>query len=256
MSYTTYITNKCCGDDFGSQYYYLIAILLNCYANGYTFVYNKLTHMENNYDNIERMENLMNLRPHFTPFGDESLNNAFITIYDMTIKNVIHANIDYYTSDEYMRRIKDMFWANKDAHTLFDNNGKLNVVLYLPENASVLPNDPENATVLPNDPENATVLPYDIYVNTIQTLRDQYNGNLTFHIYAQGSIDAFQCFSAEEDTIIHMNENIESTFISMVAADMLIVTNSSLSYTAALLSNGIIYYQSNINPPRNTWISL
>ena len=182
------------------------------------------------------MENLMNLRPHFTPFGDESLNNAFITIYDMTIKNVIHANIDYYTSDEYMRRIKDMFWANKDAHTLFDNNGKLNVVLYLPE--------------------NATVLPYDIYVNTIQTLRDQYNGNLTFHIYAQGSIDEFQCFSAAEDTIIHMNENIESTFISMVAADMLIVTNSSLSYTAALLSNGIIYYQSNTNPPRNTWISL
>jgi hypothetical protein len=202
------------------------------------------------------MENLMNLRPHFTPFGDESLNNAFITIYDMTIKNVIHANIDYYTSDEYMRRIKDMFWANKDDHTLFDNNGKLNVVLYLPENATVLPNDPENATVLPNDPENASVLPYDIYVNTIQTLRDQYNGNLTFHIYAQGYIDAFQCFSAAEDTIIHMNENIESIFISMVAADMLIVTNSSLSYTAALLSNGIIYYQSNTNPPRNTWISL
>jgi hypothetical protein len=236
---STYITNKCYGDDFITQYKYLIDILLICYANGYEFVYNKLTHIENNYENdphfVEDMENLMNLRPHFTPFGHESLNNAFITIYDNTVKNIINENIDYYASDTHMRKIKEMFWANKNRNNLFDNNGKSHVVLYLPENVSVFP--------------------HYIYINIIKQLRDQYHGNLIFHIYVNDSIHQFQSYIAD-DTLLHMNENIESTFISMVGADMLIMSNNLLSYTAALLSDGIIYNLSNDNPPRNTWISL
>ena len=242
-STTTYITNKCYGNDFGSQYKYLIDILLMCYANGYEFVYNKITHMENNYDNdpafIEKMENLMNLRPHFTPFGDESLNNAFITIYDMTVKNVISANMDYYVTDENLGRIKQMFWANKDRTNLFDNNGKTNVVIYIPEDT------------------NTAYGP--IYMKMIQILRDNQstliqNGDLLFHIYSRGSIDDFQSYNAE-DIILHINEDIESTFIHMVAADIFILTNNLFCYSAALLSNGIVYNYSNENPSRNTWIS-
>jgi hypothetical protein len=237
MSSTTiYITNKCYGDNFGSQYHYLIAILLTCYASGYEFIYNKLTQIENNdLDYIERMENLMNLRPHFTPFGDESLNNAFITIYDMTVKHVMNSNIDYYAKDTHLLKIKEMFWANKDRTNVFDNNGKTNVAVHI---------------------SNATP------IDSIQRLRDEYNilsenGNLIFHIYSDDStsMDLFQSYIAD-DIIIHMNEDIESIFISMVAADMLITSNSYLSYTAALLSDGIIYYHSNENPPRNAWISL
>jgi hypothetical protein len=227
---TSYVTNKCGGYDFVHQYKYLIDILLICYANGYEFVYNKLTNTEYNYQNdppefVERMENLMNLRPYFTPFGDPSLNGAYIAIYDTTVKYIINSKVDYYTADEYMGRIRNMFWANKDSHTLFDNNGKTNVVV-----------DINGSNHLGN-------------IFAMNKLRNEYNtlsenGNLIFHIYTRDSNISMELsgYYSGEDTIIHINQNIESIFIHMVAADMLIIANSLFSYTAALLSNGIVYY--------------
>jgi hypothetical protein len=208
--------------------------------------------MEHNYHNdpvfMERIENLMNIAPYFKPFGDESLNDAFITIYDMTAKYVIDNNVDFYATDEYLNRIKEMFWANKDRTNLFNNNGKTNVAVHVRR-----PNIVDNRVLGSDTPD-------DFYLNAIQRIRNEYselsqNGNLVFHIYSQGSLDLFQSYIAD-DTELHIDEEIEPTFISMVAADMLITSFSSLSYIAGFLSDGIIYYHPFWHPPRNNWIRL
>jgi hypothetical protein len=249
---TSYISNKCNGDGFGSQFQYLISILLICYRSGYQFVYNKLTSMEHNYDNdpdfIEKMENLMNLRPYFVSFGDESLQDAYISIYDMTAKYVIDNNINDYARDEYLDQIKTMFWANKNRNTVFPQ----------------IEGEPQTTHVAvhvrrPNSDDNRVLgsdTPDQFYLDAIQRIRNEYPDlKLVFHIYSQGSLDLFQCYVAE-DTILHIDEPLETTFISMVAADMLITSFSSLSYIAAFLSDGIIYYHHFWHPPRSKWICL
>ena len=47
--------------------------------------------------------------------------------------------------------------------------------------------------------------------------------------------------------------NIFDTFTEMVAADALIMSRSSFSYSAAVLSDGDIYYQKFWHPPMKHW---
>jgi hypothetical protein len=249
---THYISNKCNGDGFGSQFQYLVSILLICYRNGYQFAYNKLTSMEHNYENdpdfMEKMENLMNLRPHFISFDDAVLQDAYITIYDMTAKYVIDNNINDYARDEYLDQIKTMFWANKNRNAVFPQiEGEpktTHVAVHIRRLNSV-----DNRTT-------GTDTPDQFYLDAIQRVRNEHPDlKLMFHIYSQGSLDSFQCYVAE-DTVLHIDESIETTFIGMVASDMLITSFSSLSYIAAFLSDGIIYYHPFWHPPRSTWICL
>ena len=44
------------------------------------------------------------------------------------------------------------------------------------------------------------------------------------------------------------------TFIGLVAADILITSRSSFSYSAAIISDGEIYYQQFWHPPGDKWI--
>jgi len=73
-----------------------------------------------------------------------------------------------------------------------------------------------------------------------------------FHIYSQGEDKNFEIFKAK-DTILHLNEELPLTFISMVAADILVTSASSISYAAALLSDGVIYYKRFWHNPRKEW---
>jgi hypothetical protein len=64
-----YITNNCSEDGFGSQYQYLLELILICYKNGYNFVYTPLDKIEHNYNNdpdfYNKMEYLMNIKSSF-----------------------------------------------------------------------------------------------------------------------------------------------------------------------------------------------
>jgi hypothetical protein len=58
----------------------------------------------------------------------------------------------------------------------------------------------------------------------------------------------------KEGLCFHLNENMFDTFTGLVAADILVTSRSSFSYTAAILSDGIIYYQPFWHPPGEKWI--
>lgn len=247
-----YITNKCNGDGFGSQFQYLISIILIAYRNGQEFVYNKLTNMEHNYDDdpdfMEKIENLMNIRPYFIPFGDDSLADAYLTIYDMTAKYVIDGNVDYYATDEYLERIKIMFWANKNRTNVFPQIEGEQLTTHVAVHIR-RPNQDDNRILGSDTPDQ-------FYLNSIQRIRNEHPDlKLLFHIYSQGSLDAFQMY-VSEDSILHIDESLEKTFIDMVAADMLVTSFSSLSYIAGFLSDGLVYYHHFWHPPRNKWIRL
>ena len=71
-------------------------------------------------------------------------------------------------------------------------------------------------------------------------------------IFSRGDKDDFKLFNKGNITL-HLNESLEESFIQLVYADILITAPSSLSYTAALLSNNTIYYVDCLNPKLPHW---
>ena len=280
-----YVTNITLSDGFGSQFQHIISVLLICYRSGFFFAYNSLKTMAHNYnddpDFLEKMEDLMNIRPHFISKDDESLKDEHITVCDMTAKYVIDKNVNEYATDDSLGQIKTMFWANKckaDVFAAYPN--RINVAVHVRRANS------HDVRVEGTDTSD------DFFLRAIQRVRDEHNTNdsrlrpssfslssknesfsthapffnpeniqnshikpLLFHIYSQGPMEKFSCYLAE-DTVLHIDEDLAPSFLAMVASDILVTSFSSLSYIAAFLNDGVVYYHPFWHPPRQKWIIL
>lgn len=235
-----YYTNTQGLDGFGAQYQRIILNYIYCKINNLQFVYNPFLKIEHNYNKdplfIENIENLINLKKNITNNCQE-LNTQFIN-FGIVCK-FFESNIDFYCQSEHMQFIKNCFWQNKERD--YFKNGKINVAVHVRR-----PNPHDNRKQGSDTPDN-------YYLNIIRIIREKYKKiDLLFHIYSQGEDKNFEIFKAE-DTILHLNEELPLTFISMVAADILVTSASSLSYAAALLSDGVIYYKRFWHNPRKDW---
>ena len=243
------VTHISLSDGFGSQFQHIISVLLICYRNGYQFAYNPITKMEHNYTNdphfIEKMEELMNIKPYFRTRYDKLFEQNAITECDMTAKYVIDSDINHYASPTLLKPIQTMFWANKDRENVF-TNGKTNVAVHIRRMNKI------DITLPYVEPERVNTTD-DFYLDAIQRVRNTFpEKDLEFHIYSQGNMELFNCYKSK-DSVLHIDEDISKTFVEMVAADILITSFSSLSYSAALLSEGIIFYHPFWHPPRSDW---
>ena len=77
------------------------------------------------------------------------------------------------------------------------------------------------------------------------------------HIYSQGVAEKFAGFLANQyfgkDIVLHLNDTIEHTYLGMAAADILITSASSFSYSAAFFSDGDIFYTQFWHKPCSWW---
>jgi hypothetical protein len=177
-------------------------------------------------DNITNINNTMNI---------ELINYSYI-------QNYIETNIDSICESEHMNFIKECFWKNKNRN--FFNNNKLNVAVQIRR---------ENSHDYGLAGERATT-PNNYYLNIMNSIKQKYNNKeIVFHIYSQGNIIDFQELE-NNDVIFYLNQNIIDTFIGMVSADILVISPSSFSYIAALISDGEIYYKPFWHNPRKNWI--
>jgi hypothetical protein len=236
MSYT-HETRK---DGFGAQYQGIITTILICHEHKLNYIYSPLQQVEHNYDNdlnyINKLEILMNLKDNLKT-ESESLRMIF-----GHLSNTFESNIDRYCSSNAMKFIKDCFWKNKERDH-FKNN-KTNIAVQIRRE-----NSHDNGCA--GDRANT---PNEYYKKIMDKIRDEHSDKLIqFHIYSQGHSDKFQDLVGE-DIQFHLNEEITSTFIGMVAADILILSPSSFSYVAGLLSDGKIYYKKFWHQKKKEWI--
>lgn len=230
------------GDGFGALYQNIIYAILYAEACGLTYVHKPIESIAHNYDNepgfVSNLETLMNIQDYYKNTNNDKveseleLDNRYMYWY-------IEQNIDKYANGNSIKIIKDLFWENKNKN--FFNNNNLNVAVHIRR-----PNIEDNRIEGANTPDT-------YYLNVIQTIRNKYDKNLLFHIYSQGDIANFKCF-INDDVVFHLNENICDTFIGMVAADIFVMSASSFSYSAALVSDGIIYYLPFWHPPLQKWL--
>ena len=76
-----------------------------------------------------------------------------------------------------------------------------------------------------------------------------------FHIYSLGKPEDFSEFS-KFPCKYHFEDDTFTSFIGMAYAHILIMSPSSYSYTAGLLSNGIVMYKPFWHPPLKHWFVL
>lgn len=242
MADATY-TNMQCTDGFGAQYQKIIQTYIFCKLKKLHFVYRPFQTIEHNYDNNlmynTMLENTINLKNNIE--NDEQCLAKEID-FGKYIRGWFDNNIDNCCKSEHMAFIKKCFWENKSKNVF--NNQDLNVAIHIRR---------ENLHDNGRAGERITT-PNEYYLKIMNTIRNKHDNNkqLKFHIYSQGNISNFKIL-ANEDVMFHLDEDICKTFIELVGADVLVTSPSSLSYVAALISDGEIYYKPFWHEPCSHW---
>lgn len=239
------VTNPLRRDGFGGQFQTIIYSAIYAELNGKAYRYTPFTSMEHNYDNdsqfLQKKEELINFIGNFEINKNLSIQSTgshcdYIRFFEN--------NLQRCADSLSLKKIKQVFRSNKERIDYFDDE-HLNIAVHIRR-----PNPHDSRIEGTNTPDR-------LYINIINALRDFYSpANLLFHIYSQGDVEAFKTTFCEKDIVFHINEPLEKTFTSLVLADVLVTSPSSLSYTAGILSEGTVYYVPFWHPPLPHWITI
>lgn len=240
MNYTVIKTS----DGFGAQYQKTIQTYIFCKLNNLNFLYRPFDKVEHNYDNDinynNKLEELINLKNNIENIDNKK--NINIIDYNTIIRPFFDNNIDLCCDNIHMKFIKDCYWKNKD--TDYFKNNKFNVSIHIRR---------ENIVDNGKAGERVTT-PNKYYINIMNNIRANHKEkDILFHIYSQGNIEHFKEFK-NDDVIFKINEDIFNTFMGLVSSNILVISSSSFSYVAALITNGEVYYKSFWHNPRKNWI--
>jgi hypothetical protein len=230
------------GDGFGAQFQEIIcSIVISEYKNE-KYIHFPIKKIEHNYDNdpnfLLNIEKLMNLVSYKISENNYS-NINYLKMHETYIE--FDKNINIYVNSLSMINLKKTFRKNKQKYFSDDY---INVAIHI------------RRLNIDDNRIEGTNTPDSYYINIISIIRKKYINNdkkLKFHIFSQGEISSFDCY-INNDVIFHINSDIFSTFTMMVYADILVMSASSFSYSAALLSDGIIYYHHFWHIPCDKWI--
>jgi hypothetical protein len=230
-------------DGFGGQYQAIITTYLYCKDNNLEYVYSPFIDVEHNYSNdfnfINKLEYLINLKDNIQ---NKNENSYVQELLGGNIRPIFENNINKYCNSQNMQFIKDCFWKNKNKN--FFNNSKINISIHIRRE-----NQHDNGRA----GERVTT-PNAYYLSLMNIIRKKHNEqNLLFHIYSQGDVINFKDFE-NDDVEFHTNEELTTTFIGLVAAEILIISPSSFSYVAGLISDGIVFYKRFWHNPKKEWI--
>lgn len=232
-----YRTHQPRSDGFGRHYKAIILTYVYCMYKGYTYVYRPLGTVAHNYDNdstyVDRLENLINVKPYLKVLNDVPCD--WIK-GKMIIKDIKH---NPKILENNIKPLRDMYWKNKEMD--FFKNDKINISVHIRKG------NKGDKLVKP------IIIQHEFYLKIIDKLKHKYSNTL-FHIYSQGHENDFLEFK-DDNTIFHLNEDIVSTFQGMVAANVLVISESALSYTAGLISSGEVHCTRKSEfTPLSSWI--
>lgn len=238
-----YITSSSRTDGFGAQYQQILAVILYAEHKNMKYAHRQFSQVEHNYNNddsfLENIEKLINLRDNYQDYS--KIPSEDITeIGAPEIYHDFDRRIDEYLESESIQNIRRIFWSNKDRDVF--KNTFLNVAVHVRR-----PNSHDNRLEGADTPDS-------YYLNAINHIRNNYS-NVRFHIYSQGDEKDFEVYKAD-DTELHLNTELSETFTQMVGADVLVMSRSSLSYAAAMLSTGIVYYLEFWHKKASKWLQV
>lgn len=240
-----YVTNPARDDGFGGQFQTIIIAMMYAELEDKTFLYTPFRGMAHNYSGdpefLQKKEQLINLIAYF-PLNDnlelqnELSVNFLVGFFEQNVKPCVATNA--------YKTVKQLFRLNKNRAQYFDDQ-HFHVAVHIRR-----PN-PHDCRV------DGTNTPDSVYLNIINSLREKHSAkNPLFHVFSQGNLNQFKEVYQGEDIRFHIDESVEDTFTALVLADALVLSRSSLSYVAGLLSEGEVYYMRFWHAPLPWWINV
>ena len=222
MSNNTWVCRPEQEDGFGSQFQHIIACILFSRHYNMEYVHRPLELVEHNYDNnskfVENLNSLIKIKSTYRRLNEVPSIEYKNKCTQKNFKKLLDMHVDEWLQDPVLDELRDVFKPPKREY--------VHVAIHVRKT-----NKQDNRHVFDQD---------DDIIALMHTLAKD---NIQFHIYSQGDQANFQKFLVFPGIKWHLNEDITTTFRDMVNADILIIAKSSLSYAAALLNKGMIYYQ-------------
>jgi hypothetical protein len=241
-------------DGFGENFKLLIYSVMFAELHGCKFLYTPFKQMEHNYDMdpeyLAKKEHLINFIGNFeqVPNEDDTNQQKPYVLDTFELLRFYQTNIVQCAESKSLDRIKDLFRANKTDP--FDKS-YMNVAIHIRR----MNKEDYKRTNNPNVCLMGMDVPDDLYLTSISQV-EQISGDrpVRIHIFSQGKPEDFEIYLKNNNNVVlHLNEDLESTFTQMVYADVLLTAPSALSYSAALISRGIVFYIEFCNPKLPKW---
>jgi hypothetical protein len=243
MSYIT-ITDR--DDGFGAQLQHILFGLLYAEAHGFTYIHKPISAMEHNYSwdsgFIDKIENFLGLRDHYLSVGQV---DRYDVVSFWQLYNFVCADFSrLFLESRAIYLYKQVFWKNKTRSYNKDSGSSKKYIAVHIRRPNICDTRIEGADT-----------PNSYYLDKINMIRELYDGDTEFHIYSQGPIEMFSCF-CHKDIVLHLDIDLCLTFLGLVSADVLVTSKSALSYSAAMLTDGIVYFigLGPLNPRSDSWI--
>lgn len=126
--------------------------------------------------------------------------------------------------------LKVRYWKARENKPIIHTfpGGRLNVAIHI-----------RRGDVSATSRAKARWVPNSVYVTIINQIRELYGDRALFHIYSDGVSRQLREIARMPDVVMHIRENIFSTFHHMVISDILVTGQSSLSSLAGHLCDNI-----------------
>lgn len=258
-----YITSIPPGDGVGAQAHARLSTMLMAESLGLTYLhtpFRKISHNElNDNDWVEKWEGFLNIGA-----GKLSTHDIAESLKEFTISHP--SDFSYTYSENTLFVIRDChFMANRHPNryerfkTQLENNyamtakdgydngyetGKTNIAIHIRRGDVSKTDEPHRFT-----DNSRYVKLLDLVVTAIRNRGQEFS----IHLFSEGAKDDFGDFS-HLPISYHLNENTFKTFHGLVSADILIMSKSSFSYVAALLSKGVVIYEPFWSKPLKRWV--
>ena len=106
------------------------------------------------------------------------------------------------------------------------------------------------------DASSGRYISVDTYHDMLSGIKkglDVHDISMDVHVHSEGSEDDFAKLVERFDAVLHLNEDVLQTWYAQISAHVLVLSRSSLSYTAGLYNQGIVVYSPFHHGALPTW---
>jgi len=217
-------------DGFGAQYQALMSGIAYCEYKNYTYIHTP-------FKTIEHAQCTNSLNEFIGIRSDDRAGEEVPDITETFIPQVhFSANPDLYYTPQVLKKIRKMYYS-----TAKPGKCKYDIAIHI-----------RRGDITPRTEERYTS--NEFYIDLITEFGRKYPSS-RICIYSVGQDKDFEGLKLK-NVYFCLNEDIEKSFHDLVTAKILVTSKSSFSYSAALLSEGYIYYLPFWHQPLSHWIAL
>jgi hypothetical protein len=225
----TYLTIKGRTDGFGAQYQAIMSGIAFCESEGFTYFHTPLNIKEHNV-NKENLDEFIGIK--------NSSKKIPINMIRTQQCNEVHDNSrpSIYYTENVIKKIRDCYYSSSKPEVKC-----LDVALHI-----------RRGDVNGSSPERFTA--FDTILKYLPLLKKKYP-SYKITVVSEGLIEDFKPLEPYCDDFF-LNGEIRTAFHTLVKAKVLVMAKSSFSYTAAILNENIVYYESFWHSSLDHWHSV